>query len=319
MKNSAFADAKMVHSHYKLLMTTKRSRSLDKELNQQGQENPDSMLIDQLEKAILRNAGGLEKFKKEIPLLLRKAIDEVIDSARTNRFTLDEIEKTEKTYLGTKVEILLRNWLKFPKGKILDLSIDGIETDIKNTMRSTWMIPSEAMGHPCILVKTDEQSALFSIGIIVIRNEVLGTGKNKDGKSSISSAGKDRIRWILQDENYPENFWQNLDSKVRHKIVSQSSGTGRLDALFRCVQNRPLSRVIVLGIAQQKDAMKRLRKNGGARDSLARDGIALLSGNYDSELIGKLKLPMCGKDEFISFTPLIPSDIALLKSAGHIE
>jgi hypothetical protein len=300
-------------------MTTNRSSSLARVAAQQRQDDPDSLLIEQLEMAILRNAGGLEKFKKEIPLLLRKAIDEVIDSPRTNRFTLDEIEKTEKTYLGTKVEILLRNWLGFPKGKILDLSIDEIETDIKNTMRSTWMIPSEAMGHPCILVKTDEQSSRFSIGIIVIRDEVLSRGKNKDGKSSISSAGKDKIRWILQDEIYPENFWQNLKPEIRHKIVSQSSGTGRLDALFRYVQNRPLSRVIILGIAQQKDAMKRLRKNGGARDSLARDGIALLSGDYDSELIGKLKLSNCMKGEFISFTPATPSDRALLKSAGHIE
>ncbi|MGD0546711.1 MAG: NaeI family type II restriction endonuclease [Terracidiphilus sp.] len=277
------------------------------------------MLIEQLEKAILRNAGGVERFKKVIPLLLRKAIDEVIDSPRTNRFTLDEIEKTEKTYLGTKVEILLRNWLRFPKGNTLDLSIDGIETDVKNTMRTTWMIPSEAIGHPCILVQTDEQSALFSIGIIVINNDILGTGKNKDGKSSISKTGKNKIHWILQDESYPENFWQNLDQEIRSRIVSQTSGTRRLDALFRYVQNRPISRVIVLGIAQQKDAMKRLRKNGGARDSLACDGIALLSGNYDSELIGKLRLPKCGKDEFISFTPRSQSDIALLKAAGHIE
>lgn len=300
-------------------MAKNPSTSLDKEPNPLGQANPDSLLIEQLEKAILRNAGGLERFKKEIPLLLRKAIDEVIDSARTNRFTLDEIEKTEKTYLGTKVEILLRNLLRFPKGKKLDLSIDGIETDIKNTMRATWMIPSEAMGHPCIVVKTDEQSARFSIGIILITSEVLGAGRNKDGKSSISSAGKDKIHWILKDELYPENFWQNLEPEVRHKIVGQSSGTGRLDALFRYVQNRPLSRVIVLGIAQQKDAMKRLRKNGGARDSLARDGIALLSGDYDSELIEKLKLPMCRKGEFISFTPTTQSDIALLRAVGHIE
>ena len=164
-------------------MATKRVSSPRKEPNQPQESNPDSLLIKQLEEAILRNAGGLARFKKEVPLLLRKAIDEVIDSPRTNRFTLDEIEKTEKTYLGTKVEILLRNWLRFPKGKILDLSIDGIETDIKNTMRNTWMIPSEAMGHPCLLVKTDEERARFSIGIIVIRNEVLTSGKNQDGKS----------------------------------------------------------------------------------------------------------------------------------------
>jgi hypothetical protein len=300
-------------------MATNRSGSHDNELKTPRDENPDSLLIEQLEEAILRNAGGMERFRKVIPLLLRKAIDEVIDPARTNRFTLDEIEKTEKTYLGTKVEILLRNWLRFPKGKTLDLSIDGIETDIKNTMRTTWMIPSEAMGHPCILVQTDEHSARFSIGIIVVSNDVLTTGKNQDGKSSISKAGKDKIHWILQDETYPENFWQNLEYEVRHRIISQTSGTRRLDALFRYVQNRPISRAIVLGIAQQKDAMKRLRKNGGARDLLARDGIALLSGNYDSELIGKLGLPKCGKDEFISFSPSIQSDISLLKAGGHIE
>ncbi|MGO9319064.1 MAG: NaeI family type II restriction endonuclease [Terracidiphilus sp.] len=300
-------------------MAKNRSGNLEKVPAHQQQGDPDSLLIEQLEKAILRNAGGHEKFKKEIPILLRKAIDEVIDSARTNRFTLDEIEKTEKTYLGTKVEILLRNWLGFPQGEILDLSIDGIETDIKNTMRSTWMIPSEAMGHPCILVKTDEQSARFSIGIIMIRDDVLSTGKNKDGKSSISLAGRDKIHWILQDELYPENFWQNLSQDLRIKITSPNSGTKRLDALFRYVQKRPISRTLLLGLGQQDDAMKRLRKNGGARDSLARDGIALLSGNYDSALIEALKLPRCEKGEFISFTPIIQSDISILRKAGHIK
>jgi hypothetical protein len=287
-------------------------------MNQQ-MEYPDSLLIKRIVDAILRSAGGLEKFKKEIPLLLRKAIDEVIDTPRTSRFTLEEVEKTEKTYLGTKVELLLRNWLRLPKGEILDLSIDGIETDIKNTMRTTWMIPSEAMGHPCILVKIDEQRALLSIGILVIRAEILSPGKNKDGKSSVSKAGREKIQWILQEENYPENFWQNLNHEIRQKIASPSSGTARVDALFRHVQGRPISRVLVLGIAQQKDAMKRLRKNGGARDSLARDGIALLSGNYDGEIIGKLKLPKCEKDEFISFTPIDQFDISLLKKAGHID
>jgi len=300
-------------------MTTKRSSIPAKKPNCPKEGIPDSVVVGQLERAILRNAGGLARFRKEIPLLLRKAIDEVIDSARTGRFTLDETEKTEKTYLGTKVEILLRNWLRFPKGDILDLSVDGIETDIKNTMRTTWMIPSEAMGHPCVLVKTEEERARFSIGIIVIREEVLNSGKNKDGKSSISKSGRDAIRWILHDEVYPENFWQNLSNELRRKITRPSSGTGRIDALFRYVQNRPISRVLVLGVAQQKDAMKRLRRNGGARDSLARDGIALLSGSYDSALIEALRLPKCEKDEFISFRPTLQADKSLLRAAGQIE
>ena len=250
---------------------------------------------------------------------MRKAIDEVIDSPRTNRFTLDETEKTEKTYLGTKIEILLRSWLGFPKGNILDLSIDGIECDVKSTMHQTWMIPSEAMGHPCLLVKTDEESARFSIGLIVIRKEVLTSGRNQDGKSSISKAGKGLIRWILQNEPYPENFWQNLSPDLRHAITSKSSGTARVTALFRNVQGKPISRSLVLAVAQQKDAMKRLRKNGGARDPLVRDGIALLSGNYDSQLIKALNLPKCGKDEFISFCPIEEADLSLLRAVGHIK
>ena len=283
------------------------------------QGNQDSRLLQDLEKVILRSARGADRFKREIPLLLRKAIDEVIDSARTDRVTLDETEKTEKTYLGTKVEILLRNFLRFPRGKVLDLSVDGVEVDIKNTMHENWMIPSEAVGHPCILVKIDEKSALFSFGLFVARREALGAGRNKDGKSSISRVGRNQIHWIVKDQPYPKNFWQDLSPEVRRAITSPESGSKRADTLFRLVQGTPISRTTVLGAARQKDAMKRLRKNGGARDSLARDGIALLSGHFDSTLIEALGLPRCGRDEFISFSPKIESDKMLLRGARHIK
>jgi len=78
------------------------------------------------------------------------------------------------------------------------------------------------------------------------------------------------------------------------------------------VQERPISRSHVLAIAPQKDAMKRLRKNGGARDSLASDGIAILSGQYDAALIERLGLPKCKKDEFISCTTKKRPEKALL-------
>jgi len=60
--------------------------------------------------------------------------------------TLGETEKTEKTYLGTKIEILIRKFFKFPKG-LLDLHIEGHDVDIKNTVGGNWMIPTEAI-HP---------------------------------------------------------------------------------------------------------------------------------------------------------------------------
>jgi hypothetical protein len=261
----------------------------------------DYPLIKQLEAAILRHAGGLEKFSVDIPQLLRQAIDEVIDSARSKRFTLDELEKTEKTYIGTKIEILLRNHLGINKGKILDLAVDGIEVDIKNTIGSNWMIPSEAMEHPCILLKAQESTSRCSFGLIVIREEVLNHGKNKDGKRSISRAGLAQVHWLLRDVPYPTSFWQHLPAETRKTITAPRGGTDRLAALFREVQGRPISRLIVQALAQQDDYMKRIRKNGGARDVLSREGIAILWGQKDRELIRQLGLPPCAKDEFISF------------------
>ena len=81
------------------------------------ESHQDYVLIKQYRGGELRHAGGFEKFRVDIPQLLRRAIDEVIDSARSNRFTLIEIEKTEKTYIGTKIEILLRNHLGMSKGQ----------------------------------------------------------------------------------------------------------------------------------------------------------------------------------------------------------
>ena len=290
-----------------------------REENPAEQENQDSGLLQSLEEAILRNAKGPERFKQEIPILLRKSIVEVIDSARTDRVTLDETEQTEKTYLGTKIEILLRNFLEFPRGKHLDIPIDGIEVDIKNTMRDNWMIPSEAIDHPCILVKVDEESALYSFGLFVAHRDALNAGVNKDGKGSISKVGRDRIRWVARDATYPMNFWQDLDSELRRAITSLSSGTKRVDALFRLVQGKPISRTTVLGAAREKDAMRRLRKGGGARDPLRREEIALLSGHRDGLLIEALGLPKCSKDEFISFTPKLTDHKLLLQRAGHLN
>ncbi len=97
--------------------------------------HPDHAILAPLAAALERHGGGPAGFAAGLPPLFRRAVDEVIDAPRTNRFTIGELEKTEKTYLGTKVEILLRDFLKLPKGRILDLLIDGVEVDIKNTMQ----------------------------------------------------------------------------------------------------------------------------------------------------------------------------------------
>lgn len=278
----------------------------------------DAARVEWLEKAILDRFSGIERFRRLFAQLLRDSIDSVIDAPHTGRFRIHEIEKTEKTYLGTKIEIRFRHLLDVSRGSVLDLNIDGLEVDVKNTVASNWTIPPEAMGHPCVLISSDERRAVCSVGLLVIREECLNAGKNRDQKSTLSRAGLSRVRWLLRNDPYPKNFWETIDEETLQGIVSAGRGSKRLAALFRLVQGKPVTRSIVEALGQQKDSLKRLRKNGGARDELMEEGIALLWGEKDRALIERLQLPECSRDEFISYQPKLDEEIQLLREAGHL-
>ena len=126
------------------------------------------------------------------------------------------------------------------------------------------------------------------------------------------------IHWVLIDEPYPDSFWSRLGTAKTHAIMRGKSGNDRIEALFHETLGIPVHRDIVQAVAQQKDYMKRLRKNGGARDTLAREGIATLSGKYDSLLIKHFGLASVGPDEFVSFQPTSAHDIAILRKAKKI-
>jgi hypothetical protein len=212
----------------------------------------------------------------------------------------------------------VRNFFNLPKG-ILDLTIDGLDVDVKNTLGDTWMIPREAVGKPCILVASDETKNTCFFGIFVAHLDNLTAGMNQDQKRSVSAAGFSNIHWILVDEPYPVSFWSTIGEQATHNIMRGKSGNERIAALFREAQKIPIHRDIVQAVAQQKDYMKRLRKNGGARDVLAHEGIAILSGAYDTKLITTLKLPHVGKDEFVSYKPTSTEAISMLRHAGKID
>lgn len=273
--------------------------------------------MDRVEAGLIKSAGSLEKFRVTVTGLLRRAVDEVIDSRRSGRYTIDELEKTEKTYLGTKIEILLRNALKLTKGQRLDLVVDGIEVDVKNTMKQRWTIPEEAVGHPCLLIRLNDPKAICWVGLLVVQAEYLTSGFNKDRKRAISTEGERAVRWIIREERYPSNFWEE-HSQLRSAILNRTSGTERVAALFELVQRRPIHRDVIEALTQQKDYMKRVRKNGGARDLLRNKGIAILWGKKDRDLIKQFGLPACTADEFIAYRPVNEQESAALRTARHI-
>ncbi|WP_278921056.1 MULTISPECIES: NaeI family type II restriction endonuclease [Pseudophaeobacter] len=274
-------------------------------------------LLTELATEITARAGGVLVLQQDFPVLLRRCIDDVIMTPKTGRRAYEELEKTEKTYIGTRVEIELRALLRLPRGR-LDTQILGRDVDIKNTMGSNWMIPTEALDQPCLLVAADEQRARCYLGLIVARPAYLTQGKNKDGKGAVSASGFGHILWLLCDHDYPANFWRCQNPDQVAEIFSAQTGNARMACLFRLIQNTPIARDVVEAVAQQKDFMRRIRSDNGrgTRDHLEREGILLLSGHYDSQLIKALGLAGCSSSEFISCRPRTEQQHRLAQQAG---
>jgi Restriction endonuclease NaeI len=273
-----------------------------------------------LENDLLRAVNGRELFEEKLRSFFRSAIDEVIDTARTGRFFLKDLEKTEKTYLGTKFENLLRDWLQVPRGVVLDLLIGGREVDVKSTTggKSDWMIPREAIDQFCVLLRVNEVLSKCAVGLVRARPTYLRSSTNQDKKTSFSAAGIANIWWLVSDFDYTPNFWLLIDKDLRERIMSSGIGTKRLATLFENCLGIPISRVQVAAVAAQDDFMKRLRKNGGARDLLAPKGIAILYSETDRALMQQLGLKF-GYREFMSHRALDAQQARLLRDAGKID
>src|SRR4051794_5039531 len=75
---------------------------------------------------------------------LREALDQIYDGQRTGRWDYTQLMKTEKTHVGTLVEIWLQREFEFADGDELDYSIAGIDVDCKWSLNLyEWEIPQE--------------------------------------------------------------------------------------------------------------------------------------------------------------------------------
>ena len=207
---------------------------------------------------------------------LRKSFDEVIDGPRTGRYSVEQLAKTEKTYIGTKIEIVLRTDLELGYGKVLDHLIMGHEVDTKFSLTGDWMIPREAVNQLCLLVKSADKG-VFSMGILRASEDVLTKGSNQDRKRSISATGKQLVTWLCKDHLMPPNFLQNLDPETRARILEPKTGMQRIRELFLRATGRIIPRTVVEQVAQQSDPLRRARQ---MKKELSTLGIKVLCAKY---------------------------------------
>lgn len=105
-----------------------------------------------------------------------------------------------------------------------------------------------------------------------------------------------------RDTVIPPNVLLQMPSDDIATVVAGRSGQVRVNELIRRATRQLVCRCAVEAVARQLDPMKRVRGNGGSRQHLAHEGIAIFSGTYNGQrgAVKALGLPEPSKSEFIS-------------------
>ena len=280
--------------------------------------HPDFDVLDKIRRAILAQVSGPARLAERFADLIREAIDFVLDPVRTARTRISELDSIEKTFVGLKIEHVVRDMLDVPKG-LRDLVIDGLDVDIKNTIGETWMIPPETFRteDACLVVASEEATHRCWLGLLIARDAYLNA-PNRDQKRSVASGAFQNILWLIEGAPYPKSHWANINMDRFRTLRKIRGGTNRAVAFFSENLRLPVHRIVIQSLLLQHDYMKRLRANGGARDVLQRRGIALLSGIYDFSFINELHIPSIGSEEMIAIEPKDAAEEALMRQKGVI-
>lgn len=254
-------------------------------------------------------AGDLRSF---FAPLVRQSINEVLDGPRTGRWGFEQLEKTEKTYVGTKVEIVTRTALKLEHAGLMDLEIAGHPVDVKWSMSSRWEIPREAVGHLCLCIGGRANLSLFQVGLIRCIESHLKTKGNQDGKRTLSPEGRAAMLWLVEPTPIPPNFVAEMAPEIRRVVMSEPTIQKRVTRLFLELPRTPIPRDAIRTVAQTEgDPMRRVRADAHAGDPLR--GYKVLSAKYANPIAEALGYPRLKRDEFMS----VPAfEVQRLQSSG---
>jgi hypothetical protein len=285
----------------------------------------DWAVLSALQVEIANRVGGLSALKQRFPLLVRDAVDFVLDSVRTARTRVTELDNVEKTFIGLKLEHFVRDMLDVPKG-VRDLVVAGIDVDIKNTVGGNWSIPQETYrsSEPCLLMAINDQKCTCSLGLIIAKLEYLhGGAGNRDTKRGVSTAGFANILWLVADSPYPPSRFSGLNmERFRELRKSIRSGSRRAAQFWRENLRHVVHRDVMQALLfDQYDYMKRLRSNKGAPDILQHENIAIFIGTYveDRRLAAKLGITSLGRDEVVGVAARNQQEWQLMKFAGVVS
>jgi hypothetical protein len=225
-----------------------------------------------------------------------------MDGQRTGRWCYQHLTKTEKTYLGTAIEVNLTKEFDIAAGHDLDWRVAGQDLDCKFSRDlGGWEIPMEMYrcpdhgeqsgkaDHPALVAWLNDDYGQWAAGLIRITDAGLrwkkptalntaGRAYNRDNKRRLGDHARGEIFWLwggLQDD-LPTNLLLRLPVDQRDRILAAGSGQQRVNQLFRQVTGRIVSRSTILTVGQQDDAPKRVRDTRNGPRGISQDGFVVL-------------------------------------------
>ncbi|SFR24268.1 Restriction endonuclease NaeI [Lentzea waywayandensis] len=258
--------------------------------------------------------------------VLRATYDQLYDGQRTGRWNYDQLHKTEKTHMGTLVEINLHREFGFDDGDQTDYRIAGVQVDCKFSKAwGEWMLPPEAWNHVCLVVWASDAESAWSAGLVRVDGNQLSAA-NRDNKRKLNPAGKAAVVPLWQARGVlRENLLLHLDDASRGRIFNATAkrgsqhGQARVNQLFRELQGVLVGRTVIATVAQQDDFMKRVRGYGGARTYLRPEGILVLGHQDNDPAVARdLGLPVPHKGEVVA-ARVVPAPEGDSRPSAEIE
>lgn len=196
--------------------------------------------LDQVEQRLYE----LDPDGKRVATVLRDTLDQLYDGQRSGHWSPDQRRKTEKTHLGTLVEINLHREFEFDDGDKTDYRIAGVEVDCKFSMKPwAWMLPPESIGHLCLVLWASEMDSVWSAGLVRVDPACITAAKNRDAKRRLTTRGRSMVRGLWTSHGrLAENLLLHLDDVTRTRIFAAKArrgnkhGQARVNELFRVEQ-----------------------------------------------------------------------------------
>lgn len=248
---------------------------------------------------------------RPLTVQLTRAVDDavkyVLDGARTGRFDLlsPEVDSDERASVGTKLQYRVLNGLGLYKEPPLDTRILDIPVELKATIRSNWMIPTEGQCEVSVLIQVDVARRRHRAFLMRVHRMWLNDGANKDKKRGIAADALAQFSLPLIDWTSlpPEPLTLLTEAQLSVVFAPRVGQTARLASLFGFLPDTVIPRSSIETVCfGNKDPMRRARQ---AKDAvLAVSGLEVLVGTWRADRLRAAELGFdLGVDSWVAVSP----------------